>query len=98
MPAYLLSVCHIRERTAGLGEYMQKAAALSASMGGEYVVRGKPAEVLEGKLFETHVVVLSRFPTREQALAFYRSPEYAALKQLRAGSGDYDIGVFDGLS
>jgi uncharacterized protein (DUF1330 family) len=95
MPAYLLSVIAIRNRTPGLAEYMQKAAQLSAQYGGQYVIRGKPAEVLEGSLFETHVVVCSRFPSRDRALEFYRSAEYAALKALRSGTGDYEIGVFD---
>jgi uncharacterized protein (DUF1330 family) len=95
MAAYLLSVIAIRNRTPGLAEYMQKAAQLSAQYGGQYVIRGKPAENLEGTLFDTHVVVCSRFPSRERATEFYKSPEYAALKALRVDTGDYDIGVFD---
>jgi uncharacterized protein (DUF1330 family) len=96
MPAYLLTVASITQRTPQLAEYSQKAAQLSARYGGEYLVRGKAAETLEGSLFGSHMVVLSRFPTREQALAFYRSDEYQALKQLRVDTGLYDIGVFDG--
>jgi uncharacterized protein (DUF1330 family) len=95
MPAYLLTVASITQRTPQLAEYAQKAAQLSARFGGEYLVRGKAAEVLEGGTFDSHVVVLTRFPSREQALAFYRSDEYAALKPLRADTGTYDIGVFD---
>lgn len=95
MPAYLLSAIAIKNRTPGLAEYMQKAAQLSAQYGGQYVIRGKAAEVIEGSLFGSHVVVCSRFPSRERALEFYRSPEYTALKALREGTGDYEIGVFD---
>jgi uncharacterized protein (DUF1330 family) len=97
VPAYLLTVASITQRTPQLAEYSQKAAQLSAQYGGEYVIRGKAAETLEGALFGTHMVVLSRFPSREQALAFYRSAEYQALKPLRDGTGLYDIGVFDGV-
>jgi uncharacterized protein (DUF1330 family) len=95
MPAYLLTVASITQRTPQFAEYAQKAAQLSARYGGEYLVRGKATEVLEGTAFESQVAVLTRFPTREQALAFYRSDEYAALKPLRAGTGTYDVGVFD---
>jgi uncharacterized protein (DUF1330 family) len=96
LSAYLLTVASITQRTPQLAEYSQKAAQLSASFGGEYLVRGKAIEVLEGSLFGSHMVVLTRFPSREQALAFYRSAEYEALKPMRAGTGLYDIGVFDG--
>lgn len=95
MAAYLLSLVAVKNRTPGLAEYMQKAAQLSAQYGGQYVIRGKAAENLEGTQFDTFVVVCSRFPSRERATEFYKSPEYAALKALRAGTGDYEIGVFD---
>jgi uncharacterized protein (DUF1330 family) len=97
VPAYLLSVVQITDRTPALAEYAQKTAALSARFGGEYVIRGKAADVLEGRAFETHVVVLIRFASREAALGFYRSAEYADVKKLREGTGVYDIGVFDGV-
>lgn len=96
MPAYILTVVELTQVTEDFKRYSAAAAALSKQFGGEYLVRGKPSRVYEGKLFEGKSVVLSRFPSMEQLKAFYESDEYQKnLKPLRANTGIYDIASFE---
>jgi uncharacterized protein (DUF1330 family) len=96
MPAYMLSIIQVTRPDANFKLYIERAAALSAKFGGEYVIRGKPAAVYEGKAFEGKSVVVSRFPDMAQLKAFYEGEEYQQqLKPLRAGSGMYDIGAWE---
>ncbi len=43
-------------------------------------------------------VIICEFPDRARALAFCASPEYAAIKPLRAGCAEVDMMIVDGLS
>jgi len=49
---------------------------------GKFVVRGGPAELLEGTQEPARIVVLE-FPTRDLAKQWWGSPEYAPAKALR---------------
>ena len=42
-------------------------------------------------------MVVSEWPDRDAALAFWRSPDYAALKALRAGTGEFEVRLVDGV-
>lgn len=96
MAVYTVSIVKITERTPGLMEYVKKAADLSASYGGEYVVRGPAETVMEGDYLTGRSVVISKWPSLEKAKAFWNSDEYQTkLKPLREGSGIYDVGVFN---
>lgn len=96
MPAYILTVVELKNVTEDFKRYSAQAAALSKQFGGEYLVRGKAAQVYEGELFAGKSVVLSRFPSMDQLKAFYESDEYQKnLKPLRAGTGIYDIGAWE---
>jgi uncharacterized protein (DUF1330 family) len=53
-------------------------------------------EVVEGEP-ENRSVVIARFPSREDARAFWNSPEYAEAKKLRAGKGTFYVTILDGL-
>ncbi len=68
--------------------YMAAAPATIAAAGGEYVVRGGPLEVLEGDWQPSRVAVL-RFPSLEQARAWYEGEGYRAARTHRAGATDY---------
>jgi len=97
MPAYILTVAQITNLTDDFKRYSARAAELSKQFGGEYLIRGKAANVYEGDLFKGRSVVLSRFPSMQQLKAFYESDEYQRdLKPLRAGSGIYEIGAWEG--
>lgn len=53
-------------------------------------------EVAEGNA-EMRSIVLSRFPSKAAAWAFWNSPEYAAAKKLREGKGEFFVAVLEGL-
>jgi len=59
-------------------------------------VRGGQHKVLEGN-WQPHRLVLLEFPTREQAMAFWNSPEYVAVKRFRQESAQLDIVLVDGV-
>lgn len=97
MSAYIVTLARLTNVTPGFREYAQRTAELVEKYGGTYTIRGPSALVLEGSSLEGRSVIVSRFATMEAVKAFYESPEYAALKPLRAGSGTYDIAVFEGV-
>jgi uncharacterized protein (DUF1330 family) len=86
MAAYIVATVNITDRVK-FGDYVKAIAGLSEKHGGEYIVRGKIAEVLEGDIDPGELVVVSRFPSAEAALAYAKSSEYAAGKALREGAG-----------
>ena len=69
-------------------QYMAEAPAVVKAFGGEYVVRGGRHETLEGD-WQPHRVALLRFPSFEQAKAFYDSEQYRAVRTKRAGAVEY---------
>jgi uncharacterized protein (DUF1330 family) len=64
--------------------------------GAQVLVRGGEFEVLEGPWTPSRLVVL-KFPSRDQAKAFYNSQTYAHAKTLREGAGVMRMIVVDGL-
>lgn len=84
MSAWLIITATILDRAQFLEAYGKPAAALVARHGGDYVLRARDAELLEGPGPEGESVVISRWPSREAALGFWNSPDYAALREARA--------------
>lgn len=91
MSAWLIITARIHDRAAFIAGYAPAAARLVAQFGGEYVVRAPGAAVLEGEGMDGASVVISRWPSRAAALAFWHSPEYAAVKRLRGGLADVQV-------
>ena len=85
MAAYLVATVRISD-PAKFADYGKAIAGLSEKFGGEYLVRGKIAEVLEGDIDPDERVVVSRFPDAEAARAYANSPEYRAGAALREGA------------
>ncbi len=69
-------------------EYMSAAPATIAAAGGEYVVRGGRHEALEGDWQPARLAVL-KFPSLEQAKAWYDGERYRAARAKRAGATEY---------
>jgi uncharacterized protein (DUF1330 family) len=67
--------------------YQALTPAAIAACGGEFVVRGAPAQGLEGDWVPNRVVVL-RFPDMDSARRFYDSEQYVAARAARAGATD----------
>ncbi|MEL6876879.1 MAG: DUF1330 domain-containing protein, partial [Pseudomonadota bacterium] len=100
MPAYMIVTAKIHDRDAFVSGYGAAAAELIAQFGGEYLLRGPGAECLEGdfgaKDFQGASMVISKWPTREAAKAFWNSPEYVEVKKLREGLADVQVLLIDG--
>jgi uncharacterized protein (DUF1330 family) len=81
MSAYIIANFEVTDRE-GFARYVESAPATVAAYGGEYLARGGVTELLEGELLTGRVVVV-RFPSTKAAMAWYRSPEYASLREVR---------------
>jgi len=88
MPAaYLIVTMHITDPER-YKAYMAQAPAAVKAAGGEYLVRGGRHETLEGE-WQPHRVAMLKFPSYEQAKAFYDGEMYTAARQHRAGTTEY---------
>ncbi len=76
--------------------YKEHVAPNISDAGGKYLVRGGDAKLLEGELPASRTVILE-FPSRQAALAWNQSEEYAEIKKLREGAAQATIYVVDGL-
>ena len=91
--AYLIVEARITDPD-GFADYASAASALVARFGGEYVVMRGEQQWLEGPTDAARTVV-SRWPDRATALAFWNSDDYAQIKPLRAGTGDFRVRLVD---
>jgi len=69
-------------------QYMAAAPAAVAAAGGEYLVRGGKLEALEGDWQPGRIAML-RFPSFDQAKAFYDSESYSAARNKRKGATQF---------
>jgi uncharacterized protein (DUF1330 family) len=90
MAAYIIATVNITDPVK-FSAYSKAIAGLSEKHGGEYIVRGKITQVLEGNIDPDERVVVSRFPSEKAALAYAKSPEYAVGAALRIGAGTVDM-------
>jgi len=95
MPAYIFVNVVIHD-PAKFGAYASSNAALVARLGGKYLVLGSEGEAVEGTLLSGKKVI-SEWPSKEAALAYWQSPEYAKIRQLREGIATADVMILDGF-
>lgn len=95
MSVYLIIQAHVTDAQK-FGPYARQAPALMERHGGRYRVLGGRQELLEGEDGGARVVV-SEWPSREAVMAFWNSPEYAALKRLRKGTGTFEVRLVEGV-
>ena len=91
MPAYMIVTAKIADRDAFIQGYGAAAGALVAKFGGRYILRGPGAELLEGEFGDGASMVISEWPDKDTAKAFWNSPEYAEAKKLREGIADCQV-------
>lgn len=91
MAAYMVVLADIHDRDAFISGYASKAAALVDQFGGRYVLRAPGGTLLEGTVAENQSLVISEWPDRDAALAFWNSDEYAQVKTLREGVADCQV-------
>ena len=75
--------------------YKAKAGPALEAAGARYLVRGGDIEVLEGEAPAGRTVIIE-FPSKEAAVEFFHSPEYTAIRALRADAADARMYVVDG--
>lgn len=80
----------------GFKSYTAVVPGLVSRFGGRYRVLGGATTVLEGSWPEVKTVI-SEWPDRAAAQAFWDSPEYAAARALREGTGSFTVVLVDGL-
>ena len=78
----------------GYKPYAAANPAIFKKFGAKFVVRGGPFENPEGTSRSRNVVI--EFPSYEQALACYRSPEYQANIKVRQPHSIADIVIIGG--
>jgi uncharacterized protein (DUF1330 family) len=81
MAAYVIGDIEVTD-PAIYEEYRKQVPATVEKYGGRFAARGGRVEPLEGGWSPKRAVLLE-FPSFEQALKWYRSPEYAPLIKLR---------------
>ena len=96
MPSYIFVNCIIHDLVK-FREYGIQNAALVARLGGKYLVLGSEGESLEGHAIAGKKVI-SEWPTRDAALAYWHSAEYAEIRKLRIGICDAQVMLLDGIS
>ena len=83
----------------GPGELAEYAAALPpiyAKYGGYYVVFETDIDVAEGDQ-DYLATIVSAWPSKEAARAFWDSPEYGEAIKLREGIGTFDVSIVGAL-
>lgn len=95
MGAYLIIQATVSDREK-FQAYIQAVTPLVQRMGGRYIAITAP-ELLEGKT-SPKSVVMSEWPSMEAAKKFWNSPEYAKVKALRAGTGEFNVMLVCGLA
>ena len=95
MSAYVIAEIDITD-PAAYEDYRRQVPEVIARYGGKYIVRGGKVEALEGGWSPKRIAVVE-FPSMEQALKFYRSPEYAPLLRIRQKASRGKLVIVEGV-
>ena len=95
MSAYVIAEIDITD-PAAYEDYRRQVPDVIARYGGKYIVRGGKVEALEGGWSPKRIAIVE-FPSMEQALKFYRSPEYAPLLRIRQKASRGKLVIVEGV-
>ena len=95
MPAYIILQITVSDREQ-MREYAQAVIPLMAKFGGKQIMRGAKVELLEG-VHDGRALSLFEFPSMEAIRAFWASPEYIPVKEIRRGAARMDIWAAQGI-
>ncbi len=96
MPAYLVVDSQLTD-PEHYEQYKLKAKPIVEKYGGEYLARGGAMSVKEDALWSPTRMVLIRFPSSEQAEAFYQSDEYQSVLGISRKSAERTVFVLEGM-
>ncbi len=74
-------------------EYIKVASTSIPAHGGVFIARGGRYQQMEGKDYPRNVI--ARFPTFEDALACYNSPEYQAVVPIATSASDRSVTIVE---
>ncbi len=95
MPAYWVARSRIID-PAAYKKYTDLVPGIIARYGGKVLARGGPFRIMEGT-DRFHRFVVIEFPTFEQGVACFTSPEYdAAAAFRRSGAGEVETIIVEG--
>ena len=96
-PAFLLVQGKVTD-IEGFRLYNAALPPIYEKYGGRYlaVMPASRIEVAEGDP-RRESVVIARFPSKQAAWDFWKSPEYEAAKKLREGKGEFFVTIIEGL-
>ena len=95
MPAYVIVEIDIVDPT-GYEEYKKLASAAVEKYGGKYIVRGGPAETLEGNWKPKRIVVL-QFDSMQRAKEWLNCEEYREPRKMRHRTARTRMVVVEGV-
>ena len=95
MPAYAIVKVEITDAER-FKDYTSKTPALLEKWGAKFLARGGNVVTLEGET-ENRRVILIEYESREKALEFYHSSEYAELLEIMHECGTRDFIIVDGV-
>ena len=96
MRAYLFANVDVTD-AAGYERYRQQVSATIEAYGGRYLVRGGATEVREGDWAPKRMVILE-FGDMAQLKAWYQSPEYRPLLELRGRTANSTLVSVEGVA
>ncbi len=91
MSAFMVIACKIHDREKFIAGYGQAVPKLVEKYGGEYVIVAPGATLLEGTLEGYSSIAISKWPSKEAALQFWNSNDYADVKKLREGLAEAEV-------
>jgi uncharacterized protein (DUF1330 family) len=94
MAAYVFAEMEVTD-PATYEDYRKQVLAVVTKYGGKFIVRGGRVEPKEGGWQPQRMVALE-FPSMEQALKWYDSPEYAPLIKLRQKASKGKLIIVEG--
>ena len=96
MPAYWIARSRIIEPVA-YKKYTDRVPAITSKYGGKVLARGGRFQIMEGP-DKFHRFIVIEFPTLEQGVACFRSPEYdKAAAFRRSGAGEVETIMVEGV-
>jgi len=95
MPAYFIVDNEVAD-SAGFEEYRKQVPITVEKYGGRFLVRGGQIQTLEGD-WKPKRIVVTEFPSIEQARRWYDSEDYRPLKALRSRSARGSVVLVEGV-
>ncbi len=95
MKCYMIVLGTFTDLPRFMATYQAQVGPLVEHFGGRYLLTGHNMQVLEGDWPNGGGAVISEWPDRAAALQFWNSAEYARVKLLRAGTGEFQVALVD---